>query len=217
MNNKKYILFDLDGTVTNSMEGITNSVQYALRKFGIEATDLNELRKFIGPPLKDSFMEFYNFSEEDAEKGIVYYREYFTDKGIFENYPYEGIDKLLDSLKSAGKKIILATSKPEVFSKRILDHFDLTKYFDYIAGSTLDGSRSSKGDVIRYALKESNITDLDSTIMIGDRLHDIEGAKACKIESIGVLYGFGDRKELEEAGADFIVNDISELEKLLLS
>lgn len=215
--NKKYILFDLDGTVTNSMEGITKSVQYALRKYGIEVSDLNELRKFIGPPLKDSFMEFYNFTEEDAEKGITYYREYFTDKGIFENYPYEGIDKLLDSLKSAGKKIILATSKPEVFSKRILDHFDLTKYFDYIAGSTLDGSRSSKGDVIRYALKESNITDLDSTIMIGDRLHDIEGAKACKIESIGVLYGFGDRKELEEAGADFIVNDINELEKLLLS
>ncbi len=215
--NKKYILFDLDGTVTNSMEGITKSVQYALRKYGIEVSDLNELRKFIGPPLKDSFMEFYNFTEEDAEKGITYYREYFTDKGIFENYPYEGIDKLLDSLKSAGKKIILATSKPEVFSKRILDHFDLTKYFDYIAGSTLDGSRSSKGDVIRYALKESNITDLDSTIMIGDRLHDIEGAKACKIESIGVLYGFGDRKELTDAGADFIVNDINELEKLLLS
>ena len=141
---KKYILFDLDGTLTDSMEGITKSVQYALRKFNIKVNDLNDLCKFIGPPLNESFMEFYNFSEEDAAKGVDFYREYFAEKGIFENKPYENIDKLLKKLKAAGKILILATSKPEPYALRIMDHFNLSQYFDFIAGSTLNGSRSKK-------------------------------------------------------------------------
>ena len=141
---KKYILFDLDGTLTDSMAGITKSVQYALKKFNIKVNDLNDLCKFIGPPLNESFMEFYNFSEEDAAKGVDFYREYFAEKGIFENKPYENIDKLLKKLKAAGKILILATSKPEPYALRIMDHFNLSQYFDFIAGSTLNGSRSKK-------------------------------------------------------------------------
>lgn len=141
---KKYILFDLDGTLTDSMEGITKSVQYALKKFNIKVNDLNDLCKFIGPPLNESFMEFYNFSEEDAAKGVDFYREYFAEKGIFENKPYENIDKLLKKLKAAGKILILATSKPEPYALRIMDHFNLSQYFDFIAGSTLNGSCSKK-------------------------------------------------------------------------
>ena len=147
---KKYILFDLDGTLTDSMEGITKSVQYALKKFNIEVNDLNNLCKFIGPPLNESFMEFYNFSEEDAAKGVNFYREYFANNGIFENKPYENIDKLLKQLKAAGKILILATSKPEPYALRIMDHFSLSQYFDFIAGSTLNGSRSKKSDNDRW-------------------------------------------------------------------
>lgn len=213
---KKYILFDLDGTLTDSMEGITKSVQYALKKFNIKVNDLNDLCKFIGPPLNESFMEFYNFSEEDAAKGVDFYREYFAEKGIFENKPYENIDKLLKKLKAAGKILILATSKPEPYALRIMDHFNLSQYFDFIAGSTLDGSRSKKSDVISFVLKENNITDLKKVIMIGDRKHDILGAKANNIQSIGVLYGYGDYDELLGAGADFIIKNIDELEKFLL-
>lgn len=213
---KKYILFDLDGTLTDSMEGITKSVQYALKKFNIEVNDLNNLCKFIGPPLNESFMEFYNFSEEDAAKGVNFYREYFANNGIFENKPYENIDKLLKQLKAAGKILILATSKPEPYALRIMDHFSLSQYFDFIAGSTLDGSRSKKSDVISFVLKENNITDLKKVIMIGDRKHDILGAKANNIKSIGVLYGYGDYDELLAAGADFIIKNIDELEKFLL-
>lgn len=214
--NKKYILFDLDGTLTDSMLGITKSVQYALKKFNIEVTNLNDLCKFIGPPLKESFMEFYNFSEEDAEKGINFYREYFADKGIFENEPYGNIDKLLKSLKENDKTLLLATSKPEPYAIRIMEHFNLSQYFDFMAGSTLDGSRSKKSAVISYVLKENNLTNLSEIVMIGDRKHDILGAKENKIDSIGVLYGYGDFNELSSAGANFIAKDIAELKKILL-
>ena len=213
---KKYILFDLDGTLTDSMEGITKSVQYALKKFNIKVNDLNDLCKFIGSPLNESFMEFYNFSEEDAAKGVDFYREYFVEKGIFENKPYENIDKLLKKLKAAGKILIWATSKPEPYALRIMDHFNLSQYFDFIAGSTLNGSRSKKSDVISFVLKENNIKDLKKVLMIGDRKHDILGAKANNIQSIGVLYGYGDYDELLGAGADFIIKNIDELEKFLL-
>ena len=214
--NKKYILFDLDGTLTDSMLGITKSVQYALKKFNIEVTSLNDLCKFIGPPLKESFKEFYNFSEEDAERGVTFYREYFADKGIFENKPYENIDKLLKELKENNKVLILATSKPEPYALRIMEHFNLAQYFDFMAGSTLDGSRSKKSAVISYVLRENNIINLSEVIMIGDRKHDILGAKENMIDSVGVLYGYGNLDELSSAGANFIVKDIYELKNLLL-
>lgn len=214
---KKYILFDLDGTVTDPMIGITKSVQYALNKFDIEVEDLNELCKFIGPPLKDSFMNFYNFTEEDALNAITYYREYFSTKGLYENTVYENFEDMLISLKEKNKSLIIATSKPTVFAEKILEHFNLKKYFDFIAGSNLDNTRTKKADVISYALEQQGITEVSEIIMIGDREHDVIGAKALNIESIGVLHGYGSYDELSNSGANYIVKDVKELHSLLIS
>ena len=163
---KKYILFDLDGTVTDPMIGITKSVRYALNKFGIEVEDLNTLCKFIGPPLKDSFMNFYNFTEEDALKAIAYYREYFSTNGLYENTVYENFEDMLIALKNDGKSLIIATSKPTVFAEKILEHFNLKKYFDFISGSNLDNTRTKKADVISYALEQQMINNMSEIIMI---------------------------------------------------
>jgi len=208
------VLFDLDGTLTDPGLGITNSVAYSLKKFGIEIEDRKELYKFIGPPLHDSFMKYYGFSEKEAETAIVYYREYFRDTGIFENKVYDGIENLLKEIKTSGRKIILATSKPEEFAKRILVHFELDKYFDFAAGATMDTSRSKKGDVIAYALKGSGCS-AENAVMIGDRLHDILGAKENGLASIGVLFGYGSREELENAGADYIAETVEDILKII--
>ncbi len=208
------VLFDLDGTLTDPGTGITNSVAYSLKKFGIEVDDRKELYKFIGPPLHDSFMKYYGFSEEEAETAIVYYREYFRDIGIFENEVYGGIENLLNEIKASGRKIILATSKPEEFAKRILVHFGLDKYFDFIAGATMDTSRSKKGDVIAYALRESGCS-CENAVMVGDRLHDILGAKENGLASIGVLFGYGSKDELENAGADYIAETVEDILKFI--
>ena len=199
---KKYILFDLDGTITDPKEGITKSVAYALSKFGIKVDSLNELCKFIGPPLKDSFIEYYNFNDDEAEKAIKYYREYFSDRGIYENQVYKGFEDILISLKENNKVLIVATSKPTIFAQKILEHFNLRKYFSFVSGSNLDGTRVKKSEVIQYALERNNIKDLSEVIMIGDRKHDVYGAKEIGIESIGVLYGYGDYKELYDSGAN---------------
>ncbi|WP_346942556.1 HAD family hydrolase [Clostridium sp.] len=214
---KKYILFDLDGTIIDPKIGITTSVAYALNKFGIEVENLDNLCKFIGPPLKDSFMDFYNFTEEDAEKAILYYRERFESKGLYENFVYENFEELLISLKNQNKILLVATSKPTIFAEKILENFNLRKYFDFVGGSNLDGTRSNKVDVILHVLNENSITDLSSAIMIGDRMHDIVGAKKAGIESVGVLYGYGDYDEHSASGADYIVKDIEELSTLLCS
>lgn len=206
----KYILFDLDGTLTDSKEGITKSVQYALSKLGISITDLDSLEKFIGPPLKDSFMEYYNFSDTKADEAVKYYREYFSERGLFENKVYPGVEAMLKQLKETGLHLIVATSKPTVFSEKILGHFNLSKYFDAIVGSTLDGSRSKKADVIQFALEEHKIKN-DEAIMIGDREQDILGAAENGLKSIGVTYGFGSYEELEKAGASLIVNCVDEI------
>ena len=214
---KKYILFDLDGTVTDPMIGITKSVQYALRKFNIEVENLNDLCKFIGPPLKDSFMNFYGFNEEDALKAITFYREYFSVTGLYENVVYENFEDILISLKEQNKSLIIATSKPTVFAEKILEHFNLKKYFDFIAGSNLDNTRTKKADVISYALEQQGLTEASEMIMIGDREHDVIGAKALGIESIGVLHGYGSYEELSNSGATYIVKDVKELKSLLMS
>lgn len=214
---KKYILFDLDGTIIDPKIGITSSVAYALEKFNIHVENLDNLCKFIGPPLKDSFIDFYNFSEEDAEKAILYYRERFQEKGIYENFVYENFEKLLIDLKKQGKTILIATSKPTVFAEKILEHFDLRKYFDFVGGSNFDGTRSNKADVIFHVLKENSIEDLSNAIMVGDRKHDIIGAKKAGLQSIGVLYGYGNYEELTTSGADYIVKDVEELSNLLCS
>lgn len=212
----KNILFDLDGTLTDPGIGITNSVAYALEKYGITNIERSQLYKFIGPPLVEAFMNFYNFSEADSLQATAYYREYFQEKGIFENKLIDGIDEALSRLKQAGKRIILATSKPEEFAIRILEHFDLLKYFDYVGAATMDGKRSRKVDVIRYTLEQCHINGLDETIMVGDREHDICGANQVGIDSIGVLFGYGSREELEQAKATFIVSKPEELYGIIM-
>lgn len=213
----EYILMDLDGTITDPKLGITKSVQYALNFKGIRIEDLDSLCKFIGPPLKNSFMDFYGFNETDAEYLIEKYREYFKDTGIYENIVLEGMEELLHKLKSSGKKIITATSKPELFAQKILEHFHLEQYFEDICGATMDGSRSAKSEVIRYALQKNGIQELSKVVMVGDRLHDIEGAKQVGIASVGVLYGYGSREELEKAGADRIAGSVPEVYDMIMS
>ncbi len=216
MNEYKYILFDLDGTLTDPKEGITKSVAYALKSYGILVEDLDSLCKFIGPPLKDSFVKYYGFSEEQGYEAVERYREYFRPHGVYENKVYEGVANLLSELVQAGKKIVLATSKPTVFAKVILEHFDLDKYFTCVIGSELDGTRVKKAEVIAYALEQAGVTDKSKVLMVGDREHDIIGAKENGIASMGVLYGYGDRVEHETAGADYIVETVEELMKYLL-
>lgn len=213
---KKILLFDLDGTLTDPKEGITKCVQYALKHFGIES-ETEELMCFIGPPLVDSFKEFYKMSEDDALVAVEKYRERFRDIGIFENGVYVGISHMLSKCKDMGYIIGLATSKPEEFAIRILEKYELAKYFDEITGSTMDGSRNNKTDVIREAFARMNITEgnIDEVLMIGDREHDIIGAKNCGIESVGVNFGYASDGELQAAGADYIVDSVKELEDLL--
>lgn len=213
----KYVLFDLDGTLTDSALGITNSAAYALKKYGIDIADNNELLKFIGPPLHESFKNFYGFSEDESVQAVKYFREYYNDKGIFENTVYDGIPQLLETLSEAGRTPVVATSKAELFAARIIEHFNLDKYFAYVAGGNMDGTRTRKDEVIEYALKSAGVTDKSAVIMIGDRHHDILGAKKAGIDSIGVLYGYGSREELENAGADFIAPTVSDIEHLLLN
>jgi phosphoglycolate phosphatase len=188
----------------------------ALKKYGITVNDRSELYKFIGPPLWESFERYYGFSEAEAKKAVAYYREYFSVTGMFENTVYDGIDAMLAALENSGKTLIVATSKPEVFAEQILEHFDLAKYFTFIGGSELDGSRVKKDEVIRYALEMGGVTDLSTAVMVGDREHDILGAKKVGIASAGVLFGYGSRGELETAGADFTAETVGDLHKLLL-
>lgn len=212
---KNIFLFDLDGTLTDPGIGITNSVAYALAQYGIQAEDRTVLYPFIGPPLRESFMKFYGFSEEKAEEAVWKYREYFSDKGLFENEVYPGIKEMLGGLKNAGARLFVATSKPTGYSKQILDHFELSEYFEDIQGSTMDGSREKKADVIAYLLNVNHIQEKEEVIMIGDRRQDIDGAKENGLDSCGVLYGYGSRDELEEAQADYIAEDVEKLGKIL--
>ena len=215
--NKTHILFDLDGTLTDPGMGITNSVAHALSHFGITVTDRTQLYRFIGPPLMDSFMEYYGFTEEQAQEAVRVYREYFADKGWAENTVYSGIEALLADLVAAGKILLVATSKPQIFAERILVHFGLDKYFTHICGVALQAPRGySKADVIRDALDRAGVSDLTTAVMVGDRHHDIDGAKVVGISSVGVLYGYGDREEHEAAGADAIAESVAELKAMLL-
>ena len=215
----QYLLFDLDGTLTDPKLGITTCVQYALKSFGIDEPDLDKLEPFIGPPLKDSFMDFYGMDETQAEAAIVKYRERFSDVGMFENEVYPGIAKMLRKCKRSGAKLAVASSKPEVFVKKILEHFHLAQYFDVIVGSELDGRRTDKEEVVREALHQlfpKNDIDYDNTVMIGDRKFDIIGAKDNKLVSVGVSYGYGDIEELKAEKPDYIARSVEELEDLLL-
>ena len=210
-----YIFFDLDGTLTDPEVGITTAVEYSLKKFGIEVKDRKTLIPFIGPPLYQSYMVYYGFDEQKALKAVEYYREYFSVIGLFENRVYDGIYDLLDTLVAMGKKLVVATSKPEEYTIRILEKFDLRKYFTFVAGATFDSSRVKKGDVIKYALDNLSFGDKSKIIMVGDREHDVLGAKQNGLTSLGVLFGYGDEDELKSAGADYIVKDVLELKEFL--
>lgn len=210
----KYLFFDLDGTLTEPGIGITNSVMYALEKFGIKVNDRMELYKFIGPPLVDSFKEFYGFDDLKAWKAVEYYREYFSRDGLFENRVYDGIDELLQKLISDGHELYVATSKPTEYSIRILEKFDLLKYFNYVSGSNMDEKNSSKAMIIEHALQISK-ADKNDVLMIGDRHHDIDGAKANGIASLGVLFGYGSLEELRMAGADYIAEEVDDILKFV--
>lgn len=209
------LLFDLDGTLTDPFEGITDSIVYALGKFGIAVKDKRPLAAFIGPPLVQSFCDYCGFSPDDALKAVDYYREYFADKGIFENAVYDGVLPMLEALKAHRYRLYIATSKPEVFAVRIVKHFGMAELFDGVAGATLDTTRNEKADVIAYALRTYAVT-ADSALMIGDRKHDILGAKANGLRSMGVLYGYGSEEELRNAGADMIVKSSQEIAEQLL-
>lgn len=210
-----YLLFDLDGTVIDSGLGVTNSVMYALKKWGIEVEDRKKLYVFLGPPLVDSFSEHFGFSHEDSLKCVEYYREYYNEKGIFENIVYDGIVEVLVKAREMGKKTILATSKPEEYAKQILNHLGISKHFDFIAGATMDESRNEKAGVIRYALESLKINDMSKIVMIGDRKYDVIGAKEHGIETIGVLFGFGSEEELLLAGAKYIAPTPADILKFI--
>ncbi|MCJ8012184.1 HAD family hydrolase [Paenibacillus sp. KQZ6P-2] len=217
MNKYKAILFDLDGTLTDPKVGITKCVQYALKKMGIVVDDLNELEPFIGPPLQESFSKIYSFDEEQTKLAIEYYRERFKETGMFENEIYPGIIELLTLLKEHQNELVVATSKPTVFSEKILHHFNIDKYFNLVVGSNLDGTRTAKTEIIQYILDKYEDKEKHEFIMIGDRKHDIIGAKNTGIHSMGVSYGYGSLDELIQSNPTYIVHNVDSIKGKLLS
>lgn len=211
---KKYILFDFDGTIADTGDGITNSVAYALKKMGLDAGTREERCRFIGPPLKGSFENYHGLTPSEADRAVEFYREYYREKGMFDCFLYDGIEELIDYLNSNGRKVVIASSKPHVFVKRIIDHFGMSDSFALIAGSELDGTRVDKAEVIGYALEKLSISAEDA-VMIGDKEHDIIGAKKQGLLNIGVSYGYGSREELENANADYIAASAYELRAII--
>lgn len=216
MKNYQHIFFDLDGTLTESEPGIFASIRYALAFFNIVNESDENLKKMIGPPLRDSFQEFYSFNEQETTIAMEKYRERYTNIGIFENKVYEGIPTVLEKLKESGKLLTLATSKPEVFANRILKYYDLEKYFSFVSAGDLEQKHCEKVEIIQKAIAAHKINNLSEVVMIGDRKFDIIGAKKCDIDSIGVLYGYGSRAELEEHGATFIAAKVEDVCNYLL-
>ena len=215
LNMYQTILFDLDGTLTDPGIGITNSAMYALEKLGYEVPAREELYKFIGPPLYDSFREFYDMSPEQTNEAVRLFREYFAEHGIHENELYDGIIEMLRQLKDGGKRLVLATSKPEKWANVVMHQFGLDVYVPEIAGASMGTERSKKGQVIAYALEQFGI-DPATAVMVGDRKHDILGGRENNLPGIGVTYGYGDREELESAGAVAVVDTPEQLTTLLL-
>ena len=213
-------MFDLDGTLTDPKEGITKSVRHALNHYGIQVDDLDNLTPFIGPPLTDSYKKYYGFSDEQAWEGVLVYREYFSVRGWVQNKEYPGIKEMLEALKEAGRVLLVATSKPEEFAKKILDHFDMAEYFDFIGGADMGETRVRKADVIRYVLEQYGLDASPETlarcVMVGDREHDVLGARECGMDCVGVLYGYGDRREMDGCRPAWTADTVDELKDLLL-
>ena len=208
----KAIFFDLDGTLTESGEGITKSVQYALEKLGKPEEDLDNLSVFIGPPLMEQFMKYADVDETEARRAVEYYRERYAVKGIFENRPYDGVENLLRELKGRGYILAVASSKPEYYVTKILDYFNLSSYFEVVVGSEMNGARTSKTEVIEEALKRLNMSDRrKEVLMVGDKEHDVLGARAAGLACVAVGYGYGTKEELTAAQPLKIVASIEEL------
>ncbi|MFB0921750.1 MAG: HAD hydrolase-like protein [Oscillospiraceae bacterium] len=216
MKKYKYIFWDLDGTISDSGQGIFNSVAYAVEHMGTELPSQKTLRKFVGPPLTESFGKYCGYTPEKADKAVAFFREYYQSKGINENAMYAGMDELLKKLINAGYICVVATAKPESLARTILQRYGIDKYFLYIAGASFDSSRARKEQVIAYALETCGITDKSKVVMVGDRAHDCVGAKINGLDCIGVLYGYGEREELEETGVIAIAKDIDELADIFL-
>lgn len=212
-----YLLFDLDGTLTNSKEGITKCVQYALDSFGIHEPDLEKLVPFIGPPLRQSFQNFYGFDEQQAIAAVEKYRERFSTVGLFENFPYPGIAAMLRQLQAQGRILAVASSKPTVFVRQILDKFELSQYFQVVEGSNIDGSRTDKKEVIAAVLQQLNHPNADQLLMVGDRKYDVIGAREIGFDCVGVNYGFADPGELEASHPRYIAQSVEDLTQYLLS
>ncbi|MBQ3276917.1 MAG: HAD hydrolase-like protein [Oscillospiraceae bacterium] len=211
------ILFDLDGTLTDPVLGICRSIQYALGKAGRPVGPLEHYHKWIGPPLLRSFEVYANATPEEAQEMLRFYRERFSSVGLFENEVYPGIPALLSALKDRGARLAVATGKPTIYSRQILEHFDLMQYMDVVSGISLDKEPLDKCQVILHALYTLGETDKSRCVMVGDRAHDAIGAKMGGVDFIGVLYGYGSRDELEAEGADVIASDVTELRRILLS
>ena len=217
INRYENVLFDLDGTITDPAEGILNSIRHSLTYYPeITVPNREILEKFIGPPLWESYVKYCGMDKQTAEEAVEHYREYFRPTGIFENKLYDGIPQLLKALKESGIKVRLATSKPDIFARQILEHFGITEYFTSIQGSALDGSLIKKEDVIAKIITETEGITASNTVMIGDTAFDIIGARANGIPAIGVCYGYGVPSEMAESGAFMIVKTVGELEKILL-
>lgn len=225
--NYEILLFDLDGTLTDSKPGILNGVRYALEKQHLPIPDESVLNSFIGPPLLESYARHCSLTGDAAWQALLDYRVYYKERGEMENSVYEGIEDVLIALKNAGKRLLVCTSKPEETAERIIPYFGLDKYFEHICGATLDETRNTKPDVIRYALETCRIkvnedtghydpAALERVVMVGDRKHDAEGAAEVGIDCIGVLYGYGSQEELENAGATYIVQKPDEVAGIIL-
>ena len=211
-------LFDLDGTITDSALGIINSIRYALAKYRLPIPPEEVLRTFVGPPLKEQFQAVCGLTEEEADHMVEAYREYYTDKGIFENCVYEGVPEMLEKLQKSGARILMATAKPERFAKQIAEYFDFAKYFEFIGGACMDGRRTDKYEVIEYVLGSCGIGEKErkQAVMIGDRSHDMIGAERAGLHSLGVLYGYGSSEELKAAGAEMFAETPEKVCEILI-
>ena len=211
-----HVLFDLDGTLTDPKIGITSSVAYALKYFDIAVEDLDSLCPFIGPPLRDSFQEFYGFNSQQTTLAIQKFREYYEERGMYEASVYPGIPELLQQLKAAGATLLTATSKPTFLAGPVLEHFGLLSYLDFVSGSDPNEAQAEKFQIISHALKQGGMSDLNRVVMVGDRKFDVLGAKRAGIRSTGVLFGYGSREELEAADPDYLAETVSDLHDYLL-
>ena len=214
MKKYKCLFFDLDGTLTDSSEGIINSIIYALEKMNVDIKDKAILKKFVGPPLMDSYKKYYGFNQEEAELGLKLFREYFSVKGIFENRLFDGIYDLLEQLYNAGVELVLATSKPDVYAEQILEHFGIKKFFTHISACPMEEADTTKLDIIKGALKMTSVKNKEEILMIGDTFLDVNGAKECGLDSIGILYGTDGPEELKVA--TYIAKDVEELKNILI-